>query len=89
MAFQKILEFSNQVEAELLASILQERKIRHVIRQYANTALQGFFQNRFGWGWLEADEEDAAAIRETHADLRASAAGPQAEADRSDASEKD
>ncbi len=77
MAFKKILDIKNEIEANLLSSVLEEKKIPHVVRRNANPALEGFFQSRFGWGWLEADESDAAAIRETYADLHSPPVGPE------------
>lgn len=77
MAFTRILELKNEIEANLLSSLLDERKIAHVVRRTSNPALEGFFQTNFGWGWLEADERDAAAIRETCADLRAASPVPE------------
>ncbi len=75
MSLVKILELKNEIEAHRLDSLLADKHIPHVVRRYSNPALGGFFQTEFGWGCLEGEAEDAAAIRAVHADLKAAAAG--------------
>ena len=53
----KILVFNNEVEARLLDSLLSERDIPHMIRSYHDSALDGLWQLRAGWGDLLAPEE--------------------------------
>ena len=52
--FQKILELDNEVEARLLASILKERDIPHVVRSYHDSVYNGLWQQQMGWGHIEA-----------------------------------
>jgi hypothetical protein len=81
MAYSKVLELKNEVEANLLASILEERAIPHLIKRRANPAFEGFFQREFGWGWVEAEPESAEAIREIYADLHAPGSGEETAGD--------
>ena len=53
----KILIFENEIEANLLDSLLSERGIPHMIRSFHDSALDGLFQVRSGWGTLQAPEE--------------------------------
>jgi hypothetical protein len=53
----KILIFENEIEANLLDSLLNERGIPHMIRSFHDSALDGLFQVRSGWGILQAPEE--------------------------------
>jgi hypothetical protein len=71
MPFVKLLELKNEIEAQLLQSLLEERKIPHAVKRYANPALGGFFQTEFGWGCLEGAPEDAEAIRALYDDIKA------------------
>jgi hypothetical protein len=74
MPFVKIMELKNEIEANLLAAVLHERRIPHAVRRYADPVLGGFFQTEFGWGCLEGEEGDAEAIRQVFADLKAASA---------------
>lgn len=53
----KILEFNNEIEANLLDGMLTERDIPHLIRSYHDSAYDGLWQAQSGWGHLEAPEK--------------------------------
>ncbi len=80
MPFVKIMELKNEIEANLLAAVLRERRIPHAVRRYADPVLGGFFQTEFGWGCLEGEADDAEAIRQVCADFKAAPAEPVDEA---------
>ena len=65
--FKRILVLENAIEAQLLHSILTERSIPHVMVSYRDSAYDGIYQLRRGWGHVGAPEryrEDIAAIHE-------------------------
>jgi hypothetical protein len=69
----KVAILENEVEARLIASILEERDIPHRLRSYHDTAFDGLFQTQKGWGEVRAPksyEEDILAIID---DVRAAA----------------
>lgn len=66
----------NEVEAQLVASILTERGVPHSVRSYRDTAYGGLFQFDNGWGAVLAPEAWADQVREVVSAVRESAAGP-------------
>jgi hypothetical protein len=52
--FRKILILENEIEAQLIDSVLTEQNIPHRIRSYYDTAYDGIFQAQKGWGVVEA-----------------------------------
>ena len=52
----KILNLNNQVEANLLDALLNEKNIPHIIRSYHDSVYDGLWQVQAGWGHLEAPE---------------------------------
>jgi hypothetical protein len=54
---KKIAVLDSEVQAELVDSVLEERNIPHVMRSYYDSALDGLYQARGGWGHIEAPEE--------------------------------
>jgi hypothetical protein len=52
--FGKILILENEIEAQLIDSVLTEQNIPHRIRSYYDTAYDGIFQAQKGWGVVEA-----------------------------------
>lgn len=48
--FKKILVLENEIEAQLLDSILDERGIPHRIKSYHDSAYDGIYQAQKGWG---------------------------------------
>lgn len=74
--FIKIAILENQIEAQLLDSILTERNIPHLIRSYYDTAYNGLFQTQKGWGYVGAPEPYRGEIEEILADLREKASHP-------------
>ena len=50
----RITGLENIVEAQLLASILEEKGIPHRIRSFHDTAYDGLFQFQKGWGEIYA-----------------------------------
>ncbi len=72
--YKKVTVLENQFEAQLLASILEEREIPHRLRSYHDTAFDGLFQTQKGWGYISAPEDRHGEIKEIIADVRRSGA---------------
>ncbi|MFZ7112079.1 MAG: hypothetical protein ACOWYE_10390 [Desulfatiglandales bacterium] len=53
-AYVKVAVLENEIEAQLLDSILNERRIPHEMRSYHDTAYDGLFQTQKGWGFISA-----------------------------------
>ncbi len=53
---EKIAVLDNEVQAELVDSVLTERDIPHIMRSYYDSALDGIYQTPKGWGHVEAPE---------------------------------
>ena len=51
---EKIAVLDNEVQAELVDAVLSERDIPHIMRSYYDSALDGLYQARSGWGHVEA-----------------------------------
>jgi hypothetical protein len=58
----RILILKNEIEAELLNEILNDRDIPHMIRTFHDSAYDGMWQTDTAWGFLEADEENKEEI---------------------------
>ncbi|MDI6754968.1 MAG: hypothetical protein QME78_11330 [Thermodesulfobacteriota bacterium] len=65
--YKKIVVLENEIEAQLMDSILTERQIPHRMKSYHDTAYGGIFQVQKGWGHVEAPEsyrDEIMAIQE-------------------------
>ena len=51
-AYTRVAVIENQIEAQLIGSILSEQGIPHRIRSFHDTAYDGLFQFQQGWGVL-------------------------------------
>jgi hypothetical protein len=60
----------NEIEAQLLESILMQRDIPHLIRSYHDTAYDGLFQTQLGWGYVSSPPAYQEEIKEILSDLR-------------------
>jgi hypothetical protein len=67
--FKKILILENEIEAQLLDSVLEERNIPHRIRSYHDSAYDGIFQTQKGWGAVLAPPEFEEEISAIYRDL--------------------
>jgi hypothetical protein len=77
---EKIALLDNEVQAELVDSVLTERGIPHLMRSYHDSALDGLYQTPGGWGHVEAPQSFKAEILAVIADIRrqaSSSAGPE------------
>lgn len=72
--FITVAVLENEVEAQLVASILDDRQIRHRIRSHHDTAYDGLFQIQKGWGDIEAPEHLQQEILEIIDQIRSEAA---------------
>lgn len=68
--YEKIAVVDNQFEAQLLAEILAERQIPHVLKSYYDAAYDGLFQTQKGWGAVYAPAQYKAELDEIIASLR-------------------
>ncbi len=66
----KVAVLENEIEAQLLESILKEREIPHLLTSYHDTAYDGLFQTQKGWGYLSAPLAYKEEITEILMDLR-------------------
>ena len=69
----KVVTLENEIEARLIASILTEREIPHLMRSYFDTAFDGLYQSQKGWGHVSAPETCKEEILEIIADIRKAA----------------
>lgn len=53
-SFIRIAILGNEIEAQLIGSILKEQSIPHRIRSYHDTAYDGLFQFQKGWGEIRS-----------------------------------
>ena len=67
--YTKIATLENEIEAQLLDSILSERDIPHVMRSYHDTAYDGLFQALKGWGYVSAPESYREEILQIISDM--------------------
>ncbi|MGE5839762.1 MAG: hypothetical protein ACM34H_07485 [Deltaproteobacteria bacterium] len=52
--YVKVSVLDNEIEAQLLDSILAEREIPHLMVSYHDTAYDGLFQTQKGWGHVSS-----------------------------------
>ena len=52
--YEKVVTLENEVEAQLVDSILKEREIPHVTISYYDTAYDGLYQTQKGWGYISS-----------------------------------
>lgn len=52
----KVAVLENEIEAQMLGSILTEQEIPHIIQSYHDSAYDGLFQLQKGWGYVMAPE---------------------------------
>ena len=69
MTLKKILILNNEVEAQLISSILKEREIPHILKSYSDPVYDGIFQNQKGWGSIEADSKYAEEIQGVYKEI--------------------
>jgi hypothetical protein len=67
--YKKILILENEIEAQLLDSVLNERGIPHRIRSYHDSAYDGIYQAQKGWGRVEAPPSYQEEITSIYRDL--------------------
>jgi len=67
--YKKIVVLDNEIEAQLMDSILTERNIPHRMKSYHDSAYDGIFQTQKGWGHIEAPLRYKGEIIAIHADL--------------------
>ncbi len=53
----KIVILKNEIEANIIGTILKKENIPHIIRSYYDSAYDGMFQMQKGWGHIEAPQE--------------------------------
>ena len=68
--YEKIVILEGPIEAELIASILNQEGITHMIRSFHDTAYDGLFQTQKGWGELRAPASVKTDILEIIRDVR-------------------
>jgi len=68
--YENILILDNDIEANLLASILEERGIPHVIKPHHDSVFSGIFEPQFGWGQLDAPAAYRDEVLEIYNDIR-------------------
>jgi hypothetical protein len=68
--FTKVMILENDIEANLVDSILDEREIPHIMQSYYDTAYDGLYQTQKGWGHVSAPVSYHEEIKEVVFDLR-------------------
>ena len=66
----KVGILENEIEAQLLDSILTERNLPHLMRSYFDMAFDGLYQSQKGWGHVSSPETYKEEILEIISDIR-------------------
>lgn len=65
----KIVVLKNEIEANIMGTILKERNIPHILISYYDSAYDGIFQLQKGWGHIEAPQEYKSKILSLYQDI--------------------
>lgn len=65
----KIVVLKNEIEANIIGSVLKEKNIPHIIMSYYDSAYDGIFQLQKGWGHIEAPPEYKSRILKIYRDI--------------------
>jgi hypothetical protein len=68
--YVKVTVLDNEIEAQLLDSILEERDIPHLMVSYHDTAYDGLYQTQKGWGHVSSPISFKDEILEIIGDIR-------------------
>ena len=68
--YKKAATLENEIESQLLDSILNERNIPHRITSYYDTAYDGLYQTQKGWGYISAPKSYLKEIQEIISTIR-------------------
>lgn len=68
--FHKVAVLENEIEAQLLDSILNDREIPHLLQSYYDLAYDGLFQFQKGWGHVSVPEEFRKEVLEILTEIR-------------------
>ncbi len=55
--YEKITVIENEIQANYLKEVLNDKKIPHRFQSYHDSALDGLYQATKGWGIVEAPNE--------------------------------
>jgi hypothetical protein len=64
-----VLRLHNEIEAQVLTSILDQDHIPYVVRSFNDAVFNGIFQSQLGWGQIEADYQYANRINNLVCDM--------------------
>ena len=67
---ERIIDLDNEIIANLMQSILNEREIPNIIRTYHDSAYDGLWAFQQGWGFIEAPGEYRDEIISIFKDLK-------------------
>ncbi len=81
---EKVAVLDNEVQAELVDSVLEERGIPHIMRSYYDSALDGIYQTPAGWGHVEAPLDSKEEVLAVIDDIKRQAAARAATSDTPD-----
>jgi hypothetical protein len=76
--FERIAILDNEVQAELMDSILSDRGIPHNMVSYYDSAYDGIFQGQKGWGSIDAPPGSRAEILSILEDVKRQSQSPPA-----------
>ena len=65
----KILVLNNEFEADLISQILTERNIPFMIRSFHDSAYDGLWQAKAGWGHVMAPSEYKEEILQIYSEM--------------------
>lgn len=68
----KVATLENEIEAKLLAAVLEDKGIPHIIGSYHDAAYDGIFQIQRGWGYINAPASYKNEILEIISDIKKS-----------------
>ncbi len=68
--YDKIADLENEVEARVLAGLLEDAGIPYALRSFHDVAFDGIFQLRKGWGTIDAPVEHREEILGILAEMR-------------------
>lgn len=65
----KIIELGNEIEANLLSEVLNDRNVPHILRSYHDSAYDGLWQTSTAWGFLESELQYKEEIMAFYAEI--------------------